>query len=192
MMSKFLKIIGIGFILSVSTLANATLIDNGDYSTDTLSGLDWLDWSLTVDKTHAEALAIYGSEGYRLATLTEAQDLLYRLFGHPPTISGYFSPPTGGPYQSKVQPFAEMFGGTIVTTFYLVSYATLPGHGLFGAQPTVIYSGFGPLTYGKDDFKSISSGIALVKVTDVSEPAIITIFVLGFVGIMFARRRRQS
>mgnify|MGYP000249676154 CR=1 FL=1 len=28
---KFLKIIGIGFILSVSTLANATLIDYGDY-----------------------------------------------------------------------------------------------------------------------------------------------------------------
>jgi hypothetical protein len=189
---KFLKMIGIGFILSFSTLANATLIDNGDYSTDTLSGLDWLDWTLTVDKTHAEALAIYGSEGYRLATLTEAQDLLYRLFQHPPTISNYFSFPWGGPYESKIQAFAELFGGTIVTPSYLVSYATLPGHGIFGAEPTSIYSGYNPLYYGKDDYKSINSGIALVKFTDVSEPAIITIFVLGFVGIGFARRRRQS
>jgi hypothetical protein len=51
---KFLKIIGIGFILSVSTLANATLIDNGYYSTDTESGLDWFDWTETLNDTQAE------------------------------------------------------------------------------------------------------------------------------------------
>jgi hypothetical protein len=189
---KFLKIMGIGIILSFSTLANATLIDNGDYSTDTESGLDWLDWTLTIDKTQAEALAVYGSEGYRLATLIETQELLYTLFEHPPTIRNYFNIPRGSPYRSKIKPFAEQFGETYITSFYQASYATLPDHGIFGASPSRIYSGHNPRIYGNDDYKSMTSGIALVKVADVSEPAIITIFVLGFVGIGFTRRRRQS
>jgi hypothetical protein len=68
----FLKIIGIGFILSVSTLANATLIDNGDYTTDTESGLDWLDWTETLSDTQSEALAEFSGDGWRIATATEA------------------------------------------------------------------------------------------------------------------------
>jgi hypothetical protein len=81
MMFKFLKIIGIGYLLSVSTLANATLIDNGDYTTDTESGLDWLDWTKTWDYTQSEALDEFGGAGWRIATATEANGLIDNQFG---------------------------------------------------------------------------------------------------------------
>jgi hypothetical protein len=79
-MSKFLKIIGIGFILSVSTLANATLIDNGDYSTDTESGLDWLDWAETKGMTQGYALSQFSDAGWRAATEIEAFGLMENFF----------------------------------------------------------------------------------------------------------------
>ncbi len=81
---KFLKIIGIGFILSVSTLANATLIDNGDYTTDTESGLDWLDWTETMNDTQAEVLLEFSGDVWRIASASEAQDLL-RIHSPAPT-----------------------------------------------------------------------------------------------------------
>jgi hypothetical protein len=69
----FLKIICIGFILSVSTLANATLIDNGDYTTDIASGLDCSQLSrIRCSNMPSEALAEFSSDGWRIATATEA------------------------------------------------------------------------------------------------------------------------
>ena len=85
---KFLKIIVLGYMLSVSTLANAILIDNGVYNTDTLSGLDWLDWNETKGNTQAQAVADWSGDGWRVATASEAQTLMLNFF---PNLSDYYN-----------------------------------------------------------------------------------------------------
>jgi hypothetical protein len=199
---KFLKIIGIGFILSVSTLANATLIDNGDYTTDTESGLDWLDWTLTKNKTQAEALAQFSGAGWRIATGIEARGLLNDFFGtdfHGP--QEYYDTSSVLDYTVLFPQFIGLFGATTdptpVNSFG--TFARIDGHSLFGAQNRLVYfpnTAF-PYGYHPNNPSGYLSrrydwmGVALVKAAAVSEPAIITIFALGFAGIGFARRRQS-
>jgi len=184
---KFLKIIGIGFIMCVSTLANATLIDNGDYSTDNESGLDWLDWTLTVDKTQAEALTMYGSAGWRTATPAEATKLMENFFGitigSNPAYVAWGDPA----YAANNALFVGLLGATGGQG---TAHATLEGFGLVGVDGAYIYSGHGQV-FKEYGFSAGFAGIALVKAADVSEPAIMTLFALGFVGIGFARRRQS-
>jgi hypothetical protein len=187
---KFLKIIGIGFILSVSTLANATLIDNGDYTTDTESGLDWLDWTETMNDTQAEALLEFSGDGWRIASASEAQDLIENHFGVGFGSSTWIVKANIVDWAIKYGSFSSMFGSTSPD----YSYATIVGAGRFGAQdgwvPGISANEF-PFIYGGIDHHDNISGVALVKATTVTEPAIITIFALGFAGIGFARRRQS-
>jgi hypothetical protein len=188
---KFLKIIGIGFIMSVSSLANATLIDNGDYSTDNESGLDWLDWTLTKDKTQAEALTLYSSEGWRIATKSEALSLMDNIYGVDLDSApyNYIAMTTVADYAAKTALFESMLGST--TGSLSNTYATIEGVGLFGIDPGTIYGASTPLYFGATDFKSWAMGVALVKKVAVPEPAIIALFGLGLVGIGLARRRQS-
>jgi hypothetical protein len=191
---KFLKIIGIGFILSVSTLANATLIDNGDYTTDTESGLDWLDWTLTKNKTQAEALAQFSGAGWRIATGIEARGLLNDFFGtdfHGP--QEYYDTSLIPDYTVLFPQFIGLFGATSDTANinYFGTYARIDGHSLFGAQNGLIYFPNTIRSYGTPSRRYDWMGVALVKAAAVSEPAIITLFALGFAGIGFARRRQS-
>jgi hypothetical protein len=130
MMFKFLKIIGIGFILSVSTLANATFIDNGDYTTDTESGLDWLDWTETMDDTQAEALAEFSGDGWRIATSMEATDLIESYFGISfAGTNGRLTTSGVADIEDNANQFLSFFG-----TYepWGTSYAIINGAGLFG------------------------------------------------------------
>jgi hypothetical protein len=181
----FLKIIGMGFMLSVSTLANATLIDNGDYTTDTESGLDWLDWTLTVNKTQAEALTIFSAAGWRVATGTEARGLLGDFFEV--DLTGQTFLPSFAISGTQRTDFRQLFGSTAAPW----SYATIVDFGLIGLGLKLWIGYQGSAQYGEEDFKGGSFGVALVKPTAVSEPAIITLFALGCVGIGFARRRQS-
>jgi hypothetical protein len=191
---KFLKIIGIGFILSVSTLANATLIDNGDYTTDTESGLDWLDWTHTLDDTQAEALLEFSGDGWRIATRSETLNLLENYFGVSLGVGPTFLNHVGiDDWAIKYGLFQTLFG--LTENDY--SAASIDGAGSFGAlgdgrgSPSGIFAENDPSYVGRANQWEISSGVALVKATTVSEPAIITIFALGFAGIGFARRRQS-
>ena len=190
---KFLKIIGIGFILSVSTLANATFIDNGDYTTDTESGLDWLDWTETLNDTQAEALAEFSDDDWRIATAMEATDLLERYFGVSFLGSSHIVPGDIPNYAANMSTFVPLFGTTAQGGYLTMN---IEGAGLFGIAADYYlqanYAPYLPNGYGGIGYKDTSSGVALVKTSVVTEPAIITIFALGFVGIGYARRRRQS
>jgi hypothetical protein len=178
---KFLKIIGIGFILSVSTLANATLIDNGDYSTDTESGLDWLDWTETIDMSQAEALDEFGGAGWRIATASEARGLLEREFNIDNLLPLTEVGDIAG-HAIKLNDFSALFGHT---------QATVEGSGLYGADSWFIYVGYLNEAFGVTGSSDPLFGVALAKATAVSEPAIITLFTLGLVGIGIARRRQS-
>jgi hypothetical protein len=65
--------------------AQATIIDHGDYLTDTTSGLDWLDVTKTANMSYSEALAELGVggsyEGWRYATGIEFNTLVGNYTG---------------------------------------------------------------------------------------------------------------
>jgi hypothetical protein len=66
-------------ILLVSVQVNAALIDNGDWTTDDESGLEWLDLTETAGKTsYSSAESFY--PGWRYATNAEVVDLFSILF----------------------------------------------------------------------------------------------------------------
>jgi hypothetical protein len=187
MNNKFLKIVGIGFILSVSTLANATLIDNGDYSADTVSGLDWLDWTLTRDKTQTEALAQFGGAGWRMATSTEAVGLMENHFDV--DVLGGFA--NGNAIQDlaiKHDQFVALFG---ITHLSDRTYSKIEGIGLIGSDGHNVLAGYLNANYGGTNQHAYYMGVALVRAAAVPEPAIIALFALGLVGIGFARRRQS-
>jgi hypothetical protein len=50
-------------LLLVSVQANATLIDNDTYTTDTLSGLDWLDVTISVNQSYDYVRSQFGVDG---------------------------------------------------------------------------------------------------------------------------------
>ena len=67
------------FVLSVSCFTNAGLIDNASYTTDTDNGLDWLDLTLSSNRSYDDVLSNFGAggefEGWRFATDIEVVSL---------------------------------------------------------------------------------------------------------------------
>jgi hypothetical protein len=171
--------------------ANATLIDNGDYSTDTESGLDWLDWTLTTDKTQAEALTLYSGSGWRIASKSEALGLMDNFFGV--DVGAEYSNWVGGSTVVDFASKAAVFGSRVGLTGFWpgYAYAFIEGVGLFGIDPGTIYGAANYWVVGTVGYSHWAHGVALVKVSAVSEPAIIALFSLGLVGIGFARRRQS-
>jgi hypothetical protein len=194
---RLLKVISLGFILSVSTLANAQLVDNGDYSTDTISGLDWLDWTKTINYTQAEALDEYSVSGWRIATEAEAKGLMlnhfmFTMFDE----NGRVLTDSITDFSAKNVQFATLLGATILNPNFATtegSHATIEGVGYFGSENAKdhLRNGDFPESQGAVGLRSNTSGVALVKASDVSEPSIVALFGLVIAGIGFARRRRS-
>jgi len=110
-------------ILVISNSANATLIDNGGYVTDTTSGLDWLKLTATQDRSYNDVASKFGSgqefEGWRYASTWELESMLLDqgivgcdscpgdivLCGYDPANNG------------KVTPIIQLFG-VLTTTIY--------------------------------------------------------------------------
>jgi hypothetical protein len=65
--------------------ANASIIDNGPYTTDTESGLDWLDVTLSIDRSYDDVSTQFGSagdfEGWRYASGLEFEQLWNNISG---------------------------------------------------------------------------------------------------------------
>jgi hypothetical protein len=107
-MQKLLIII----LLSVSGSAQASLVDNGDFTSDTLTGLDWLDFSYTLSMNRADALT--NNSGWRYATNDEVELLFWHSFdGYYNTDHLNFSNSSDGAYADQgedVALFHNLFG----------------------------------------------------------------------------------
>jgi len=112
------KILGI-LLFFVFVSADAALIDNGTYTTDTASGLDWLDLSLTTGISMEDALA--ANSEWRYATNTEVENIFGQLF------DGYFNTEVGGWSNSTNGAYADQF--TDVINFQNLFGATQTGVG---------------------------------------------------------------
>ena len=92
---------------------HATLIDRSGYTTDSESGLDWLDENLTAGLTYTEATTRYS--GWRPATNAEVENLFWKAFdGFYPTRTdgtSYGADPTVYPdNQIDATNFLNLFG----------------------------------------------------------------------------------
>ena len=191
MKNKIIKSLAIGLIAvfsNITNIANASLIDNGSFTT--ANGLDWLDWDLTLDMTQTEALT--ANTGWRVATDNELKELFSAIVGRPIAYDvqgiclGCLTP-------AEVQTWFGFLGATQGVN---VSAVSIEGLGFYGTYYGGIYAGFDPGNYGQTNRKDAWLGTALVRATGTSpapvpEPSVLAMFALGLLGFG-ARKIKQK
>jgi hypothetical protein len=177
-----------GLVLSISCITNAGIIDNGDYTT--VDGLDWLDWTLTLNLTQTEALS--DNIDWRTATSYEMKAMMSEFFNHPLIWGINGSAENSGEVADLAAYqiiFSELFGitaGTFGSTYAHVEGVGIVGHGGYDA---------GGLLAGFENPRSDYTGVALVRNStesrDVPEPSALAIFALGMFGLVSRRIKRN-
>ena len=178
---------------------HAALVALGDYTTDTDTGLDWLDHSLTaamsIDQVNAQ-LGVGGLfEGWQAATLDQVHAYL--------TNAGWI----GSFDSSNISNvgFTSTFAAMTTDSFYDDFAETLGGLGFvndpvgdWGNTHLIDDQNTGVTTYSytapiDTSVANQNSSTFLVRVSAVPVPAAVWLFVSGLVCLIgSARRRRQS
>jgi hypothetical protein len=195
-MRNIYKVIAV-ILLCFSGYAHATLIDNGAYTTDTTSGLEWLDWSLTTNMSLTDALDL--NAGWRSATAAEASSLMYQLF--PDLSSATYRAPGWADYDDSYQGTydyaASLFGTSCTFCSDSGVYAQVLDYGLIGVRDVdtadiYAFNGYYPSLYSLGSYSNIA-GHALVRVisNQVPEPSVLALMFAGFAGLGIVRRRRK-
>ena len=186
-----IRILLLGLIIFFTNGIYASLIDNGDYTTDTESGLDWLDLTFSKGYSYNDLISETSSggvfEGYRLATMSQV-DSLYISAGLPTSGNSTVD-------FLSVDSLIDLIGATSTQSGYAQSIgitatpAEFSGHKVAGldfyfdsGQPT--YSLINNLVYG-DSFGPDSVGGWLVReAISVPEPSSLLILLTGFLLLL--------
>lgn len=185
-------------ILSYSSNAHATLVDNGITTVDTDTGLEWLDLTETYDMTVAQVIPELAPAGlfagYRLAVIAEVHELMTNA-GLPVStiINGIVSTDIQDIIEANA--LTALLGNTI-TPQYGSRYIGARGHLIDGNQDRVV--GF----YSRDQSNLYhdyftgqphwpGTGVWLVRSVDVPEPGPFALIILGLAGFVFAGRYRR-
>ena len=179
--------------LLFASFAHATLIDNGSFTSDTATGLDWLDWTATTNVNSSQALA--ANPGWCLATSAEANALMSSLF--PISWVGDGHEELGNSYQGTYDYMESLFGLTCGACADTGVYAQVLGYGIIGARDVsynggiFAFNGFGAGTYGVGASLA-NTGHALVRssVAAVPEPPVLAVLGLGLVLLRLTSKRR--
>ena len=178
--------------------AHATLIDNGHFTADTTTGLDWLDF--TVTKGLSGSAALTENSDWRFATASEASSLMNNVFGAQTYIYGFVNNVLG--VSSEYVSFTSLFGITCPSCVD-ASYAQVSGFGLIGVRGAhegafetlgshALFNGDSENLYGSQ--RGIDTmGIALVRTSDstIPEPSAIALMGLGLLGFGVTRRKQK-
>ena len=198
---KFWKLASAATALLLSTSVNAALIDNGSYTTDTVSSLDWIDLSIT--DTNPYNLAPSLNSGWRHATNNEVANLFGILFdGYYDTEGNGSSYIANGAYADQttdVSNFISLFGSTYEATdqslilsigMYLDENNVLRAMGVntssyvFGID---LNSDMSPYL----DTSHQNVGVFMVRTSVVPVPSAVWLFGSGLIGLAgFGRRKK--
>jgi len=202
---KLLKSSIVATALVLSTSTNAALIDNGDFTTDTESKLDWLDLSFTYDIGGNYRISNF--PGWRNATGSEVENLFTTLFGDAYTHSQYQGTliyNTDVRYEevtSSAVLYQSLFGVNNTFTYapgnsssdalysiYEGGYATRMTSVVIADTYTAIYDveelGFNDYPYGQ--------GHLLVRTSVVPVPSAVWLFGSGLIGLVGLARRKKA
>ncbi len=204
---KLLNLVSTATVVVLSSGVNAALIDNGLYTTDTSTGLDWLDLAETADMLYSQALS--SNNGWRPATYIEVENLFGSLFtGYYDTeIERNFSRSTENAYANQtidVNNFQDLFGVLYTTpseTAYQYTY------GLYSRDETstlrmmgAVINSYGESTvYGMEytdgctyGFSNLGYGTYLVRTSVVPIPAAIWLFGASLISLIAIARRKKA
>jgi len=191
--------------MSTVVSANAALIDNGGFTTDSVSGLDWLDLSVTQSQSYNSAPG--RNVGWRYATNSEIEGLFSVAFdGYTDTnaIKHYSDSNVSGSYADQTedaQIFASLFGSSGVTSsfnatlgFYRDESNILRQMGLnqyssysrvFSDENTNNWNGYEGLGVSGNGVFLVRESVSVVPV-----PAAVWLFGSGLLGLVGVARRR--
>lgn len=181
--------------------AQATLIDNGTYTTDTESGLDWLDVTGTTNQSINYVLSQLGPggiyEGWHYATIAEVEDFWTHAGG-----SGVYDNTWSVENQGLYASLSPLWGSTFgtLTDGYVsaaladpinpistyVHLASIVDWSYYEESATM--DRVSTFWHMRVDLEYVNQGHALIRST-VPEPSTLSLLALGLVGITFIRRR---
>lgn len=187
-----------GLIVFGLTPARASIIDNGAYTTDTVTGLDWLDVTASIGLSFNQVSAQFGAgqqfEGWRYATRAE----LTTLLGNAGIAPHNSSPAT---QLSLHEDVITLLGPTHTEAglMYTAGLTSFLDAGLIYAcsaatcSPQGSNSIFNPQQFFlTSDAVRDDTGSYLVRISAVPEPATWAMMILGFVGIGYMAYRRRN
>ena len=170
-------------------MAHAGLItDNGD--TTTVDQVEWLDWTKTVGLTQVLALQTFGE--FRLATTQELTHMMTVFFGVAFTAQpGYHANDGSVQVRNKITDFVSLFGDTTpsISTDATGAYVN---DRFWAVDRGNYYHNMDPANFPNRAQYIQTTGIAMVRRTEVPEPTTLAIFALGMIGLASRRFKKQS
>ena len=175
--------------------ATANLTDQGTYTTDNSTGLDWLDLSVTANAAYSSAET--NNPGWRYATNAEVEGLFAMFFEPTFVDSGDGSQvSTDAASLAESALFVSLIGATVGNDPVYTSLGYyLDEDSVLRAMGTEIELGVAALIIGPEWFLAYGGsarqayGTYLVRTT-VPEPATLALFGLGLAGTGFSRRKK--
>ncbi len=109
-------------LMVVSFSANSAIIDNGTYTTDTATDLDWLDVTASINRSYNDVVTQFGIggdyEGWRYANTSDFTQLWHNILGNNPTGLTWT---INASSSSDLLPWIQVFGDTSINENFWVN-----------------------------------------------------------------------
>ena len=205
-------------VLVLSSNVNSALIDNGGYTTDDVSGLDWLDLTFTTGVSYNDAslgFGTYEGGGWRYANNAEVETLFGILFDgyYDTNPAGYSDTQSGNAYGAQTSDMVSFFSllGSWSYTVHTLNYGLYEDEAglirmigawcytsscqtsrnvVYGTNLTSVYD-------AQTNYSQPSYGTYLVRdnpnyISSVPVPAAIWLFGSGLLGLVGVARRKSA
>lgn len=192
--------------IALPTTANATIVDNGTFLTDTVSNLDWYDVSATAGRSFTSVFDSIGTSGdplvgWRYASSAEVDTLLFDFTGVPTATIDQTTYGIG-----DLAPLVFMLGVTDHPLPYITNGLTSEADPITGTShpiATIVYDHhpdtYSPALYNPaalrwyqaDSASDIRVGSFLVRAVPEPETYAMMLAGLGLIGFVAHRRKNE-